>query len=458
MIKTVDQKILNFIDEESLLSKGDKVLVALSGGADSVFLLSFLLKYKKRFDLKLSAFHLNHNLRGKEAIDDENFCRSFAKQNKVEYFSASKNVKAFAKKNKLSVEEAGRNLRYSELERIASKNGFNKIATAHNANDNTETVLLNLIKGTGLKGIAGIPVKRSKIIRPILTVTKDEIILYLGKKKIPFRTDSSNLSNEYERNFLRNEIIPALKEKLNVQLDKTILKSSKVFRNISAALQKQIEAKIIDAVDFNGKQISINIDETLKLDENLIGEFFKKTVPAHFTVELSNENIKALTSLLKKQKGRSIALSKGLTAYRESKKILISKKKKFAEKEIEITVGKSKKIYGGLISINKFLLKNAKKNNNKSVEYISGDDIHGKFILRTWKDGDRFYPIGMKGSKKVSNFLTEQGIPSYKKKEQLVLTNSGKIVWVVGLRLDDMFKLKDNSKKVFKLCWKQKTV
>ena len=134
------------------------------------------------------------------------------------------------------------------------------------------------------------------------------------------------------------------------------------------------------------------------------------------------------------------------------------KLKKFAEKEIEITVGKSKKIYGGLISINKFLLKNAKKNNNKSVEYISGDDIHGKFILRTWKDGDRFYPIGMKGSKKLSNFLTEQGIPSYKKKEQLVLTNSGKIVWVVGLRLDDMFKLKDNSKKVFKLCWKQKTV
>ena len=319
-------------------------------------------------------------------------------------------------------------------------------------------MLLNLIKGTGLKGIAGIPVKRGKIIRPILTVAKDEIISYLGKKKILFRTDSSNLSNEYERNFLRNEIIPALKEKLNVQLDKTILKSSKVFRNISAALQKQIEAKIIDAVDFNGKQISINIDETLKLDENLIGEFFKKTVPAHFTVELSNENIKALTSLLKKQKGRSIALSKGLTAYRESKKILISKKKKFAEKEIEITVGKSKKIYGGLISINKFLLKNAKKNNNKSVEYISGDDIHGKFILRTWKDGDRFYPIGMKGSKKVSNFLTEQGIPSYKKKEQLVLTNSGKIVWVVGLRLDDMFKLKDNSKKVFKLCWKQKTV
>ncbi|MBT8387555.1 MAG: tRNA lysidine(34) synthetase TilS [Ignavibacteria bacterium] len=458
MIKTIDQKILKFIDEEILLSKGDKVVVALSGGADSIFLLSFLLKYKKRFDLKLSAFHLNHNLRGNEAIDDEKFCRSFTAQNNVEYFSVSKNVKELAKKNKISVEEAGRKLRYSELERIANKNFFNKIATAHNANDNTETVLLNLIKGTGLKGVAGIPVKRNNIIRPILTVTKDEILSYLGKKKIPYRIDSSNLSSEYERNFLRNEIIPGIKANLNTKLDFALLKSSKVFRNISSVLDNQINAKIIDAVKFEGKQLLMNIDEILKLDKNLIGEFFKKTVPAYFFVELSNENIKALTSLLKKQKGRSVTLIKGLTAYRESKNILISKRKKFKKKEIEIAVGKSKKFNGGVISVSKVLLKNVKKNNDRSIEYISGDDISGKYILRTWKDGDRYYTLGMKGSKKLSDFLTEQRIPSYKKKEQLVLINSGKIVWVVGLRLDDMFKLNANSKKVYKLCWKQKAI
>ncbi len=361
MIKTIDQKILKFIDEESLLSKGDKVLVAFSGGADSIFLLSFLLKYKKRFNIKLAAFHLNHNLRGKEAIDDEKFCRGFTKQNKIKYFFSLKNVKAFAKKNKISVEEAGRKLRYSELVRIASKNSFNKIATAHNANDNTETVLLNLIKGTGLKGIAGIPVKRNNIIRPILPVTKDQILSYLGKKKIPYRIDSSNLSSEYERNFLRNEILPTLKEKLNPQLDNTLLKSSKVFKNISSVLDKQIETKIIDAVEFKGKQLSMNIDEILKLDENLIGEFLKKTVPAYFSIELSNENINALTSLIKKQKGRSVTLTSGLTAFRESKKILISKRKKFEKKEIEITVGKQKKINGGVISLSKILLKECKK-------------------------------------------------------------------------------------------------
>ena len=458
MIKKIDQKILKFINEESLLSKGDKVLVAFSGGTDSVFLLSFLLKYKKRFNIQLAAFHLNHNLRGKEAIDDEKYCRKFSRDNKIKYFSESKNVKMFAKKNKISMEEAGRKIRYSELERIANKNDFNKIATAHNANDNTETVLLNLIKGTGLKGISGIPVKRGKIIRPILSVSRDEILSYLEKKKIPYRTDSSNLSSEYERNFLRNKIIPDLKDRLNPQLDNTLLKSSTIFRSISAVLESQIDSKINDAVKFKDKQLSINVDELLKLDENLIGEFFKKTIPAYFFVELSNENINALTSLIKKQKGKSVTLSNGLAAFRESKKIQISKMQKSKIKEVEIFVGKSKKINGGSISINKIHLKNAKKSDDSSEEYISADGISAKFILRTWKNGDRFYPLGMKGSKKISDFLTEQGNPNKKKKEQLVLTNSGNIVWVVGLRLDDMFKLKANSKKIYKLCWNQKAI
>lgn len=458
MIKTTDQKILNFINEESLLSNGDTVLVALSGGADSVFLLSFLLKYKKRFKLKLSAFHLNHNLRGIEATDDENFCRNFCKKNKIEYFSASKNVKAFAKKNKISVEEAGREIRYKELKRIARKNGFNKIVTAHNANDNSETVLLNLVKGTGIKGVSGIPVKRGNIIRPILVVSKDEIIAYLKKKKIPFRTDSSNLSSEYERNFLRNEIIPLLKDKLNVQLDSTLLKSSKVFRNISEVLDKQIDSLILNSTKFKKKQLLIDTDKLLKIDENLIGSFFKKIIPAHFPIDLSNENIKALISLIIKQKGRRVNLPNGLTAYRESSKILISKTVKSEIGEIEILAGKKKKVDSGELSIKKILPNGVKKNKNKLIEYISGDRIKGKFILRTWRDGDRFHPLGMKGSKKISDFLTEQRVLSHKKKEQLVLTNSGKIVWVVGLRIDDMFKLTDNSKKVIELCWKRKAI
>ncbi|MCL4278907.1 MAG: tRNA lysidine(34) synthetase TilS, partial [Ignavibacteriaceae bacterium] len=219
MIKTIEQKALKFIDENHLIDFGDKILVALSGGADSVFLLSFLLKFKKRFRIKLAAFHLNHKLRGKSADDDEKFCKDFCSENNVPFVSVSNEVKANAKKSKLSIEEAARKIRYQELQKAATKLGCNKIATAHNSSDNVETILLNLFKGAGLKGLSGIPVKRENIIRPILSLTSDEIRKYLVQNKIHFRIDESNLKSDYERNFLRNKIIPELKKRLNPQLE-----------------------------------------------------------------------------------------------------------------------------------------------------------------------------------------------------------------------------------------------
>ena len=154
MIKTIEQKALKFIDENHLIKKGDKVLVALSGGADSVFLLHFLMKFKNRFKIEVTAFHLNHKLRGKAAAEDEKFCSNFCSKNKIELVHVSKNVKAYAKKMKMSVEEAGREIRYSELNKAVKKLKCTKIATAHNSSDNVETVLLNFVKGTGIKGLA----------------------------------------------------------------------------------------------------------------------------------------------------------------------------------------------------------------------------------------------------------------------------------------------------------------
>ncbi len=146
MTKTIEQKALKFIDENHLIDKGDKVLVALSGGADSVFLLSFLLKFKRRFKIELAAFHLNHKLRGKAASEDEKFCTDFCSKNKIKLTCVSKDVNAYAKKMKVSVEEAGREIRYSELSKAAQKMKFTKIATAHNASDNVETILLEFYK------------------------------------------------------------------------------------------------------------------------------------------------------------------------------------------------------------------------------------------------------------------------------------------------------------------------
>ena len=229
-MKKTEQKVLRFIDEKNLIEKDDRILVALSGGPDSVFLLHFLNKYSKKFKISLAAIHINHGLRGKAASSDENFCKILTKKLGVRFYSVKRNVKALAKKLKVSTEEAGRLIRYEEFEKLSAKEGFTKIATAHIADDNAETVLLNLIKGTGLSGISGIPYSRGKIIRPLLVLTKEEIVQYLKFYKIDYRTDLTNLQSEYERNFLRNEIIPLIKKRLNPSLENTLLKSSEVFK------------------------------------------------------------------------------------------------------------------------------------------------------------------------------------------------------------------------------------
>lgn len=453
MIKTAEQKVLKFIDENHLINKGDKVLVALSGGADSVFLLNFLVKYKKRLNIKIGALHVNHLLRGKEAVQDAAFCRKLCRQNRVKYFEVNKRVKQFAQKNKISVEEAGRIIRYTELINTAAENNFNKIATAHNSTDNAETMLLNLIKGTGIKGIAGIPVNRENIVRPVLCLSASEIRNYLKKKGIDYRIDISNLSSDFERNFLRNEIIPQLRKRLNPKLENTLLKSSSNFKNISSFIDEVISKSIKRAAAFKNSELVIYLDELKKLNAALQGEFIKTTIQKYFPVGLSNENIIAVLSLIKKQKGRSAAIGGNLQVVKEEETLIVkTTERKKKTNSVKIKIGETKKLNDTAIKISTLKKSDVKKTKNGKLEFVSGDKLSNIFMLRIWKNGDRFYPLGMKGSKKISDFLNGQKVPFHIKKEQMVLTNSGRIVWVVGYRIDDRFKITTKTKKVIKLC------
>ncbi len=172
-MNSTEQKVIRFIQSQSLIKTGDKILIALSGGPDSVFLLYFLKKFANKFGIELGAFHLNHSLR-KSADKEQKFCQKLSEELSINFYTSKADVKSYAKKNKISVEEAGRIIRYDVLNDCAEKNNYTKIATAHNADDNAETVLLNISKGTGIKGISGIPVVRENIIRPILCLRKSE--------------------------------------------------------------------------------------------------------------------------------------------------------------------------------------------------------------------------------------------------------------------------------------------
>ncbi len=452
-MKKTEQKVLRFIDEKNLIEKDDRILVALSGGPDSVFLLHFLNKYSKKFKISFAAIHINHGLRGKAASADENFCKELTKKLGVRFYSIKRNVKAFAKKLKVSTEEAGRLIRYEEFESLSAKESFTKIATAHIADDNAETVLLNLIKGTGLNGISGIPYSRGKIIRPLLVLTKEEIVQYLKFYKINYRTDLTNLQSDYERNFLRNEVVPLIKKRLNPSLENTLLKSSEVFKEINNFVKKRLKDEIDNLVIKKDDTLSISLSNLNKIESELRGEAIRLVFEKEYKIQLSFDEVKKIFSLIERQPGRSINLQGKLKVVRERNEIVVVNKKEDVKlKHVVISSGDSVKVNNKLISIKEITTKKKQFNADKNIEFINGDRTKSKFILRAWQPGDRFIPLGMKGSKKVSDFLSEQKISTYNKKDQMILTNDNRIVWVIGLRLDNRFRITPQTKKIYELC------
>jgi tRNA(Ile)-lysidine synthase len=452
-MKKLDEKIIHFVEEHQLIKKGEKILVALSGGPDSIFMLNFLLKFKKKYGIEVGAMHINHMIRGKEADDDEKFCRQLCERLSVQYHAVKKNVPAYAKKNKISIEEAARKVRYDELENVRKKSGYDKIATAHNCSDNAETMFLNLVKGTGLKGLSGIPISRGEIIRPILPITKDEILKSLTKNKIGYLIDKSNLSNVYERNFLRNDIFPLLKKQLNPKLEETMFKSSLVLRKQAEVQNSVVEiaAKLVSRSTRN--KLEINCTLLKEVTNELWSDVIKLSADRTFLVQTTFNDCQKVMSLVEKQIGKSVSISNNLVAVRERNSILIfpkpaSQRTVFAK----LKVGESVQAGDKNLKIEKIGKHEFEYSPNKNIELIAGDELSDEFVLRTWRNGDRFYPLGLKGSKKVSDFLNDCKVAVSQKSNQLVLTNNNKIIWVVGHRIDDRFKIKNITRKVLRLC------
>ncbi len=451
-MKKTEEKIIRFIETNRLIEKGERVLVAFSGGPDSVFALHFLNKFRKKYSIELSAVHFNHGLRGKEADEDQNFASEFCSNLGVAFYTSKLNVKKLAKEKKLSIEEAARKLRYQYLEKLRKQNSFDKIVTAHNLTDNTETVLMNLLSGTSASGLSGIPPQRGCIIRPILCVTKQEILGYLEKNRIPFRIDSSNLSDDFKRNFIRNRILPLLRGKINPLLDEAVFRSTSNFKSQLINLEKGMNYFLSEFSDLkeNGFLIRLKIMDVFG---EIPGELLKKFLERNFAYEFKHDDYEKINALAKNQNGKKINLSGGIGVYKESGILLFQKEKENLAGQVEINVGGSVKFGGKTFGI---AAAEAEENlsGKKAYELISADGLDEKFLLRTWKHGDIFKPLGFKGVKKVSDFLTDAKIPASVKKEQIVLVNRNKIVWVAGLRISDEVKITNKTKRVYKLWMK----
>jgi len=450
-MKKTEQKVLRFIEQNKLISAGDKILVAFSGGPDSVFALHFLEKFKRKYKIDLHAVHFNHGLRGKESDADEIFSKEFCKSKSIPLDVVKLNVKLFSKKNKISIEEAARNLRYNNLQQLAEKTLSTKIVTAHNQSDNTETILLNLFSGTGFSGFSGIPIQRGNIIRPFLCLTKQEISDYLEHEKISFRVDSSNMEDDYKRNYIRNRILPLIRLKLNPAIDEALFRSSKNFENTLFLNHKLIDHIIAEYVTHNSNAVSFPLLLADLFEGKIPGEILLNIFKRFLKHEFEYDDYLKINSLIQKQKGKKIQLSKKLIALREEESIRIELTGKPSNNNFLLKTGDRINLGSKVIGIELVKSENVQFKNNGKVEFISADGMNENFILRTWKFGDKFKPLGMKNFKKVSDFLTDSKISVSERKNQLVLTNRNQIVWIIGLRIDDRYKLNPKTKKIYKL-------
>ena len=444
--------VKRFARTHNLFRREKKILVAVSGGIDSVVLLDLLSKLSAEWEFELGVLHVNHQLRGREADADERFVRSLAERYGLLFSVARVETKKEAEKKKLSIQEAARNLRYGFF--LTKKLEFraDAVATAHNANDNAETMMLNFFRGTGIDGLAGIPVRREKnsIIRPLLFAERAEIVEYAKEQKLKFREDSSNKKETYSRNFLRRNIIPALEKRINPAIIQTLSQTSTVLKYCAEYLTEQIQAAFPTIVLEKKGEMLLQKDQ-LKGHHPYMQQMIVHEAFIRKGIEPSFERVGAVLSLLGAEKGSRVDCGGGWKAENDSALICLSRRN--AAEPFSYLLKKEGAIAGGsfTLSVKKCNGLPNKLGGHASIEYVDARKIRFPLRVRSWSKGDSFVPLGMKHRKKVSDLLVDLKISRAEKERIPIVESGGNVVWIAGLRLDDRFKITTTTTTAYKL-------
>lgn len=426
--------IKNFIElikKESLIEKGDKILIGLSGGPDSVALVTLFFEIKNLYNLSLGFCHINHLLREDDSEEDELFCKNLANRYNTEIFVLREDIAEYSKKNKIGLEEAGRNIRYDFFENISKNNGYNKIALAHNLDDNVETFLFRLFRGTGIHGLKSIPVKRNNIIRPLLSTQKTEILDYLKEKNEAYRIDLSNNETIYSRNKIRLELVPYIEKEFNPKFKESIHKLINDFDTYEEDIYEELDLVTLKKLSDNEKK--------KKIFSYLRG----------FEIEISRAKVDEVLNILDKEGYKEIHLGKGLVLKKNYNniKVEVEESKNYKKDKIQLDIP-NKIGYNGY-TIETKLVENVMK--AKDHFYFDYDKITKPIFVRTKIDGDSFIPVGMENQKKLKKFFIDEKVEK-EKRESIPIVFSGEEVLLVGnLRSSKLANLTENSNKILLL-------
>ncbi len=413
---------------KAIIDPTKKILLAVSGGLDSVALLDVASKSK----LTIEIAHVNFQLRGIESDEDENFVKTLANLYNVPYFSIQFNTNTYAEEHGLSIQMAARQLRYDWFEKIMEKGNFDFLFTAHHLNDNLETSLLNFTRGTGISGMRAMEFQHEKIVRPLLTFTRAELEAYVKLHQLKWREDSSNITSDYHRNFIRHQVIPILKE-INPSLENTFANNATRFLGEEELINFAVDQIKHKYIFEEGDGLTIK-KEMLQLFKYKSGVLYKLIKEFGFNLDQCEDVIASLNG----QSGKQFQASQ-FTLTNDREFLLITKNSS------EIISVKITELDEFIVTKNVELSISStstwKLSNNSNIAMLDKCLLQFPIILRSWKPGDYFYPLGMTHKKKVSDFLIDLKISMADKNQVLVLESAGNIVWVVGHRINDRFKI-----------------
>ena len=417
------------------ISKKNKILLAVSGGADSMVLMDLLYKSNYLFSIA----HCNFSLRGYESDGDEKFVIHYAKSRSIEYFSKRFKTNDFAKKNKISIQMAARKLRYDWFRVLQQKHHFQYIATAHHLNDSVETLLMNLIRGTGIAGLHGIRTF-DHIIRPLYNFEKKDILEYAKKNGIEYRSDSSNVENKYIRNKIRNNIVPLMKE-INPNVIEAIGKTISRINDVESLYKQIIDYKKQKLLIKQHNEFRVNVPLLLK-------EVSSKQILYEIISEFGFSDLEAVFKSLNSDSGKEF-MSPNYYMVKDRESLIISP---YLD-DYNLMVSRTTKMITYPMPIF-FSVTSAKDIDTKSVDgkkniYIDYAKLKFPLLLRPWQKGDRFMPLGMTKTQKVSDYFINNKFSLIQKKRTLLLISDNCIVCILGERLDDRFKLVEDSKKAY---------
>jgi tRNA(Ile)-lysidine synthase len=450
----LEESVRRVIVREGMTSPGDRVLVCVSGGMDSSALLSILNRLTDKLEVELAVAHVNHQLRGEESERDEAFVRDSARDYGLVCHVSREDVTSVSHAMGISVQHAGREIRYRFFHNLAATHGYNRIAVAHNRDDQVETFLLRVIKGTGINGLSSIPIKRGLIIRPLLCAYRSEIEDYVRMTSLAYVEDSSNRKDGYERNFLRHHIVP-LMARLNPVFREKVLSLLSDISTINHEFDSETKQFMETQVTVSGEESSVGAEALRSLPEEVrfrvISHLLSRLEPRF--IPLREHILLVEKSLFSTRPNNSVLLPHGIRVKR-------------AYNSMGFTQRGERTYFSGVFAIepgeNRFFKLNVTihtshhdtrpdaEGGDRMTALLDADKV-GPLSVRTFRDGDRFVPLGMKEPTKLKNYFISRKIPREQRRSIPLVTSGTDIVWIVGERISELHKVTGETKRFLRL-------